>query len=67
MRLQFVGSGDAFGSGGGFNTCFRALIDVSREADLFIVEALSFEKRISQHLDYAAFHANAPRLSASRI
>ena len=23
MRLQFVGSGDAFGSGGRFNTCFR--------------------------------------------
>src|ERR1700730_14805892 len=23
MRLQFLGSGDAFGSGGGFNTCFH--------------------------------------------
>ena len=23
MRLQFVGSGDAFGSGGRFNTCFH--------------------------------------------
>ena len=23
MRLQFIGSGDAFGSGGRFNTCFH--------------------------------------------
>ncbi len=23
MRLQFVGCGDAFGSGGRFNTCFH--------------------------------------------
>ena len=23
MRLQFLGSGDAFGSGGRFNTCFH--------------------------------------------
>src|SRR5579864_4417433 len=23
MRLEFLGSGDAFGSGGRFNTCFR--------------------------------------------
>jgi hypothetical protein len=24
MQLQFVGCGDAFGSGGRFNTCFHA-------------------------------------------
>jgi ribonuclease BN (tRNA processing enzyme) len=23
MKLQFIGSGDAFGSGGRFNTCFH--------------------------------------------
>ena len=23
LRLQFIGTGDAFGSGGRFNTCFR--------------------------------------------
>ena len=45
----------------------EALIDVGREADLFIVEALSFEKRITQHLDYASFRANAQRISAKRI
>ena len=25
MQLQFVGSGDAFGSGGRFNTCFHVV------------------------------------------
>jgi ribonuclease BN (tRNA processing enzyme) len=34
MRLTFLGSGDAFGSGGRFNTCF--LID--READSFLID-----------------------------
>ncbi|HTP91366.1 MAG TPA: MBL fold metallo-hydrolase, partial [Xanthobacteraceae bacterium] len=27
MRLQFVGCGDAFGSGGRFNTCFHLVGD----------------------------------------
>jgi ribonuclease BN (tRNA processing enzyme) len=45
----------------------EALIDVGREADLFIVEALSFEKRIAQHLDYVSFRTNAQRISAKRI
>ena len=27
MRLQFIGSGDAFGSGGRFNTCFHVIGD----------------------------------------
>jgi ribonuclease BN (tRNA processing enzyme) len=43
------------------------LIDVGRDADLFIVEALSFDKRISQHLDYAALLANEARIGARRI
>ncbi|HUA53877.1 MAG TPA: MBL fold metallo-hydrolase [Candidatus Sulfotelmatobacter sp.] len=30
MRLQFVGSGDAFGSGGRFNTCFHVTADATR-------------------------------------
>ena len=44
-----------------------ALIDVGRDADLFIVEALSFEKRITQHLDYASLRANVQRIGAKRI
>jgi ribonuclease BN (tRNA processing enzyme) len=44
-----------------------ALIGIGRDADLFIVEALSFDKRISQHLDYAALLANEARIGARRI
>jgi ribonuclease BN (tRNA processing enzyme) len=44
-----------------------ALIEIGRDADLFIVEALSFDKRISQHLDYAALLANEARIGARRI
>jgi phosphoribosyl 1,2-cyclic phosphodiesterase len=43
------------------------LINIGRDADLFIVEALSFDKRISQHLDYAALLANEARIGARRI
>jgi ribonuclease BN (tRNA processing enzyme) len=45
----------------------EALIEVARDADLFIVEALSFDKRISQHLDYASLRANLSRIRAKRI
>ena len=34
LRLQFVGCGDAFGSGGRFNTCFR----VERPAGDFLID-----------------------------
>jgi len=44
-----------------------ALIDVGRDADLFISEALSFDKRISQHLDYASLRSNEARIGARRV
>jgi ribonuclease BN (tRNA processing enzyme) len=34
MRIQFLGSGDAFGSGGRFNTCFL----VENEAGVFLID-----------------------------
>jgi ribonuclease BN (tRNA processing enzyme) len=34
MRLQFLGSGDAFGSGGGFNTCFH--VERGRDGNLMV-------------------------------
>lgn len=34
MRLQFLGSGDAFGSGGRFNTCFL----VEDVTDAFLID-----------------------------
>ncbi len=44
-----------------------ALIEIGRNADLFIVEALTFDKKIPHHLDYAALRANAARIGAKRI
>jgi len=45
----------------------EALIAVGRNADVFIVEALTFERKISQHLDYASLLSNAGRIGAKRI
>lgn len=44
-----------------------ALIEVGRNADLFIVEALTFERKIPQHLDYVSVLGNADRIGAKRI
>lgn len=44
-----------------------ALIDVSRDADLLIAEALTFERRIKYHLDYASLVANRARITARRV
>jgi len=43
-----------------------ALIAAGHEADLFIVEALFFEKAIRHHLDYATYRANSGRIGAKR-
>ena len=45
----------------------EALVEVGRGADLFIVEALSYDKPVPQHLDYATFRANAERIGAKRV
>jgi ribonuclease BN (tRNA processing enzyme) len=45
----------------------EALVEVGRRAALFIVEALSFDRPIPQHLDYAAFRTNAARIGARRV
>lgn len=44
-----------------------ALIDISRDADLFVVEALSNDKPIRHHLSYDALCRNLDRLSARQI
>jgi ribonuclease BN (tRNA processing enzyme) len=44
-----------------------ALIDVARGADLLIAEALTFERRIRFHLDYASLRANRERIGAKCI
>ncbi len=44
-----------------------ALVDVARGADLFIAEALFFEKKIRYHLDFRTLMAHRPRLACGRL
>jgi ribonuclease BN (tRNA processing enzyme) len=43
------------------------LLEISRDADLFVCEANFFEKSVPFHLDYATLRANLPRLACRRI
>jgi ribonuclease BN (tRNA processing enzyme) len=43
------------------------LIPACRDADLLIAEALTFERRIKFHLDYASLKANLARIGARRV
>jgi ribonuclease BN (tRNA processing enzyme) len=45
----------------------EALVKAGHGADLFIAEALSYEKNIPHHLSYTALRANAARIGAKRI
>ena len=42
------------------------LIAAGQQADLLIAEALTFERRIKFHLDYASLKTNLPRIGAKR-
>lgn len=44
----------------------ETVLEIGRDADLFIAEALTFDRRIAQHLDYATLRANADRIGARR-
>jgi ribonuclease BN (tRNA processing enzyme) len=44
-----------------------ALLELGRDADLLIVEALTCERKISQHLDYRSVLNNEGRIGAKRI
>jgi len=43
------------------------LLAVGRDADLLVAEALSFEKKIKYHLDYATLKAGLARIGARRV
>ena len=45
----------------------ETLLMVGRDADLLIAEALSFDRKIKFHLDYATLKANLDRIGARRI
>ncbi len=64
MRLQFVGCGDAFGSGGRFNTCFHltgettnALIDCGASS-LIALKKLGIERNAIRAILITHFHAD---------
>ena len=67
MEVRFIGSGDAFGSGGRLQPCIlatdkesrfaldfglTALINFTADADLLIAEYYYFDKPVKQHLNY---------------
>jgi ribonuclease BN (tRNA processing enzyme) len=43
------------------------LLAVGRDADLLIVEALFFDRKVKYHLDYATVKANLARIGAKRV
>ena len=43
------------------------LVDIGREADLFISECYSFEKKVPFHLDYTTLTNNLPRINPKRL
>ena len=45
----------------------EALIDAARDADCFVCEAYTFDRKVRFHLDYATVRAEAARLRARRI
>ena len=44
-----------------------ALLEAAREADLFIAEALFFDKRVKYHLDFTTLAAERARLTCRRL
>lgn len=44
-----------------------ALIPIGRAADLFIAEALFFERKVRHHMDYVSLRANFDRIGAKRV
>ncbi|MBI1180155.1 MAG: MBL fold metallo-hydrolase [Alphaproteobacteria bacterium] len=64
LRLECDGRSIAYS---GDTEWTDALVDLGKGADLFIVEALTWDRKIAQHLDYASVRENAARIGAKRI
>jgi ribonuclease BN (tRNA processing enzyme) len=45
----------------------ETLVDIARDADVFVCEAYSVERVIRYHLDFATLSANRARLSCRRL
>ena len=64
MQLRFIGSGDAFGSGGRLNTCFHV---VGNAANFLIAKAYFFKKKVKFHLDIDTLQQNMDRVRPKRL
>lgn len=54
IQVTFLGSGDA-------------IVSAGRDADLLIAEAYYRDKKIRNHLDYAALREHLPAIGAGRV
>jgi ribonuclease BN (tRNA processing enzyme) len=45
----------------------EGLIEIGRDADLFICESYSFDKKVPLHIDYVTLAANLPRIKPKRL
>jgi ribonuclease BN (tRNA processing enzyme) len=45
----------------------ESLVEVARDADLFVCEAYVFDRRVRYHLDYRTLAENRPRLGCRRL
>jgi ribonuclease BN (tRNA processing enzyme) len=43
------------------------LVDIARDADLFICEAYTYDRKVKSHTDYATLAARLPQLQAKRV
>ena len=64
LRLEWAGRVVAYS--GDTEWC-ETLIDAGRDADLFVCEAYTFERRIRYHLDHATLARNLGRIGAHRV
>lgn len=64
LRVEWAGKVVAYS--GDTEWC-EALVDAARDADLFVCEAYTFERRVRYHLDHATLARNLERLGARRV
>lgn len=64
LRVEWAGKTVAYS--GDTEWC-EALLDAGRAADLLVVEAYTFERRIRYHLDHATLARNLDRIGARRV
>jgi ribonuclease BN (tRNA processing enzyme) len=64
LRVAYGGRTVAYSGDTGWTD---ALLDAARDADCFVCEAYTFDRKVRFHLDYATVRAQAARLGARRI